>query len=63
LKLVEGAFSKVRNLEDALYPNRQPCRFESSATQIHSRVDAKHPELKFRALLTEGGSEIEVGLV
>jgi len=47
-------FSEVRNFQDALYPNGHPCRFEFSATQIRSRADAKHPELQFRALLTEG---------
>jgi hypothetical protein len=30
---------------------------------VRSRVDAKHPELRFRALLTEGASEIELGLI
>ncbi len=35
----------------------------SAATQIHSRIDAKHPELRFRALLTENASNLKLTLI
>ena len=56
------ALLRARNLQDALYPSGHPCRFESSATRIHSRVDAKLPELRFRAQLNEGEPESELAL-
>jgi hypothetical protein len=58
--LDEVVFSEVRTFQDALYPSRHPCRFESSATQIRCRADAKLPELRFRAWLTEEASELEL---
>jgi hypothetical protein len=56
------ALLDARNFQDALYPNEQPCRSDPSATQTRCRVDAKHPEIRFRALLTGGGSELELTL-
>jgi len=45
------------------FPSRYPCRCESSATRIHCRVDAKLPELNFRARLMGGTSKVELTLV
>jgi hypothetical protein len=61
----EGAPTLLRtqSFQDALHPIRLSCRFESLAIQIHSRADAKHPELRFRVLLSAGPSEVEVALV
>jgi hypothetical protein len=36
---------------------------ESSAIRIRCRADAKFPELTFRALLTEGQSDLALALV
>jgi hypothetical protein len=59
---MKGTFSAVRNLQDTLYPSRHPCRLESSAIRMRCRTDAKLPELTFRALLTEGASEVKLAL-
>jgi hypothetical protein len=36
-----AAVLHARTFQNALYPNRHPCRFESSATRMRSRADAK----------------------
>jgi hypothetical protein len=58
---LEGEFSEVRNLRDALFPSEHPCRFESSAIRIRSRADAKLPELRLCALLAGDAEAREEG--
>jgi MFS family permease len=36
---------------------------QSTSTPTHSPVDAKHPDLRFRALLTGNASEVQLALV
>jgi hypothetical protein len=43
-----------------LFPSGHPCRFEPSAIRIRCRTDAKHPEKRFSALLTEGAPQLEL---
>jgi hypothetical protein len=45
-----------------LYITRSPAP-HPDATSTHCPVDAKHPELRFRAKLTGGVSELELTLV
>jgi hypothetical protein len=53
-------FSEARIFQDTFYPSGHPSRFESSAIRIRRRTDAKHPELQFRARLSEGSFEMEL---
>jgi hypothetical protein len=60
LPLVAPTLLRARTFQNALRPIRHPCRFESSATQIRCLVDAKHSELRFRALLTEEACDVQL---
>jgi hypothetical protein len=57
------AHFSARNFYEFLYPNTYLRRCGSSAIRWCSLTNTNHTELRFRALLTEGASEVELALV